>query len=240
MADGVWSRPGVNYYSSSSSSAALHKRPRNEYESVPPGQGMHNNYLMQDNNQSAQRLMADTDSIGSAYDRYLQSSQVSSYASRDASNAGLGRSMVGGGISGIPLSESIARNLPRQAGSSLMQNGQGVGGHMPLDMGSRRGNDTMSLPPDASKTLYVEGLPRDATRREVARYREVRLVFKESKLRGDPMIMCFVDFADPACAATAMTALQGYEMDEHSPDPAVLRIQFSRYGPRSNPIRGRR
>lgn len=26
---------------------------------------------------------------------------------------------------------------------------------------------------------------------------------------GDPLIFCFVDFADPACAATAMGALQG-------------------------------
>lgn len=26
---------------------------------------------------------------------------------------------------------------------------------------------------------------------------------------GDPLILCFVDFANPACAATAMSALQG-------------------------------
>lgn len=27
---------------------------------------------------------------------------------------------------------------------------------------------------------------------------------------GDPIILCFVDFINPACAATAMSALQGY------------------------------
>lgn len=27
--------------------------------------------------------------------------------------------------------------------------------------------------------------------------------------RGDPIILCFVDFVSPACAATAMSALQG-------------------------------
>lgn len=27
---------------------------------------------------------------------------------------------------------------------------------------------------------------------------------------GDPLILCFVDFVDPACAATALSALQGY------------------------------
>lgn len=26
---------------------------------------------------------------------------------------------------------------------------------------------------------------------------------------GDPLILCFVDFTDPACAATALSALQG-------------------------------
>lgn len=26
---------------------------------------------------------------------------------------------------------------------------------------------------------------------------------------GDPIILCFVDFESPACAATAMSALQG-------------------------------
>jgi len=27
--------------------------------------------------------------------------------------------------------------------------------------------------------------------------------------RGDPLILCFVDFVNPACAATALSALQG-------------------------------
>ncbi|XLS44503.1 hypothetical protein HN51_001368, partial [Arachis hypogaea] len=40
-------------------------------------------------------------------------------------------------------------------------------------------------------------------------YREVRLVSKEFKHRGgEPLILCFVDFANPACAATTMSALQ--------------------------------
>lgn len=26
---------------------------------------------------------------------------------------------------------------------------------------------------------------------------------------GDPLILCFVDFENPACAATALSALQG-------------------------------
>lgn len=29
---------------------------------------------------------------------------------------------------------------------------------------------------------------------------------------GDPLILCFVDFANPACAATALSALQGINL----------------------------
>ncbi|PPE00665.1 hypothetical protein GOBAR_DD02328 [Gossypium barbadense] len=73
-------------------------------------------------------------------------------------------------------------------------------------------------------------------------YKEVRLVSKEPRQRGgDPIVLCFVDFSSPACAATAMSALQGYKMDEHDPDSNYLKLQFSRYpGPRSGPgTRGR-
>eukprot|EP01018_Ginkgo_biloba_P007408 Gb_18526 [translate_table: standard] len=72
------------------------------------------------------------------------------------------------------------------------------------------------LPADASNTLFVEGLPTDCTRREAAHifrpfigFKEVRLVQKEPKRPGgDPLVLCFVDFADARCAATALEALQ--------------------------------
>ncbi|CAL0333317.1 unnamed protein product [Lupinus luteus] len=66
-------------------------------------------------------------------------------------------------------------------------------------------------------------------------YRGVRLVSKESKHRGrDPLILCFVDFENPACAATAMIALKGYKVHEFYSQSSHLRLQFSRYpGPRS-------
>ncbi|KAL8167255.1 hypothetical protein V2J09_008754 [Rumex salicifolius] len=212
MADGAWSRQGPPLYTSSSSVSLL-KRPRTEYEPQASGLGSGQemrNYMMQNDNQGALRVVRDTDSIGSAYDRYLQATQASSYGSGDSSNlgtSGLGRSILGTS-SGI---ESMGRSLSRPVGSDLLQTSQGIGviGRHPADMVGRQGHENISLPPSASKTLYIEGLPSDITRREVARYREVRLVFKDSKHRGDPIILCFVDFADPACAATAMTALQG-------------------------------
>ncbi|AQK58920.1 Nuclear speckle RNA-binding protein A [Zea mays] len=73
------------------------------------------------------------------------------------------------------------------------------------------------LPPDASSTLYIEGLPANCTRREVSHifrpfvgFREVRLVNKESRHPGgDPHVLCFVDFDNPAQATIALEALQG-------------------------------
>ncbi|CAA7059402.1 unnamed protein product [Microthlaspi erraticum] len=77
----------------------------------------------------------------------------------------------------------------------------------------RPSRELLRLPPDASNTLCVEGLP--------------------SKRNGDPIVLCFVDFESPACAATARTALQGCRMNEDEPDSKILQIQFSRKpGPR--------
>ncbi|KAG2257262.1 hypothetical protein Bca4012_094437 [Brassica carinata] len=58
---------------------------------------------------------------------------------------------------------------------------------------------------------------------------------------GDPIVLCFVDFETPACAATARNALQGYRMDEEERDSKILQIQFSRNpGPRPGQRGGRR
>nr|Q6JB11.1 RecName: Full=Protein MATERNALLY EXPRESSED GENE 5 [Zea mays]AAT09814.1 MEG5 [Zea mays] len=78
------------------------------------------------------------------------------------------------------------------------------------------------LPPDASSTLYIEGLPANCTRREVSHifrpfvgFREVRLVNKESRHPGgDPHVLCFVDFDNPAQATIALEALQGHVTDD--------------------------
>ncbi|CAN4085666.1 unnamed protein product [Withania somnifera] len=92
------------------------------------------------------------------------------------------------------------------------------------------------LPPEASSTLFVEGLPANCNRREVshifrqfAGYKEVRLVIKESRRPGgNQFVLCFVDFVSPAHAATAMDILQGYKFDQYDRDSANLRLQFAR------------
>ncbi|XP_025887286.1 RNA-binding protein 1-like isoform X1 [Solanum lycopersicum] len=92
------------------------------------------------------------------------------------------------------------------------------------------------LPPNASSTLYVEGLPEDCTTREVAHifhhfggYKEVRLVPEPSIYpRVNTLIHCFVDFVSPLHAAAAMDALQGYKFDLDEHDSGNLMLQFAR------------
>ncbi|KAH0868693.1 hypothetical protein HID58_075715 [Brassica napus] len=166
----------------------------------------------------------DTRTIGSAYDLYLQSVQTSSMPSEEVGrfNNGVGMGRRGGGM------------LPPDFGP----NGRGLGFGQ-QDLVGRPSRELLRLPPDASNTLFVEGLPSNCSRREVS---QVRLVTKDSKQRnGDPIVLCFVDFENPACAATARTALQGYRMDENEPDSKSLQIQFSRNpGPRPGQRGGRR
>ncbi|XP_004496491.1 RNA-binding protein 2-like [Cicer arietinum] len=239
MTDGFWNRQQPFIPSS-----GMLKRPRTEYDISPSGltsgNEIHNFIARGDGHQ----MVKDTKTIGSAYDRYLQSAGLTSFNSGEASViGGVGLARGVGGMPGHSLGDPTVMQHPG-GGPDLARNGRNAnfGGQLPINAISRPGPETIPLPPDASSTLYVEGLPSDCTRREVAHifrpfvgYREVRLVTKESKHRGgDPLILCFVDFANPACAATALSALQGYKVDELSPESTHLRLQFSRSpGPRS-------
>lgn len=219
-------------------------------EDLPPSEvlsrhDMHN-YLSQDDDLGELQPLKDTSTIGSAYDRYLQSAQYSSFTSGEASafSGDRLRRAVPGGVTRLPVSDPSVTGRHGATGPDLVPNlrSSSIDDQLPFDAAARPGHETLPLPPDASSTLYVEGLPADSTKREVAHifrpfvgYKEVRLVIKESKLRGgDRLILCFVDFENPACAATALSALQGYRMDEDDPDSKFLRLQFSRNpGPRS-------
>jgi len=90
------------------------------------------------------------------------------------------------------------------------------------------------LPPDASPTLYVEGLPIDATEREVSHifrpftgYASLRILPKESKQFPSRMYhLCFVEFDNKYQATLAMHALQGYRMDKN--DTKGLHISYAK------------
>ncbi|KAL9432765.1 hypothetical protein AB3S75_027730 [Citrus x aurantiifolia] len=216
MADGYWRYSDARQPQSALPSL-VSKRPRTDYD-VPSGHEL-SSYYTRDDDRGALRGMRDTDSLGASYDRYLRSAQISSYS------GGQSARHMSGGMPSRPVDDP--RIVGMDPGTSAKDRALGLGG----------GRPEVPLPPDASSTLFVEGLPSDCSRREVAHifrpfvgYKEVRLVSKESRHPGgDPLILCFVDFVSPAHAATAMDALQGYRFDEHDRDSVKLRLQFARY-----------
>lgn len=219
MADAYW-RYGDGRQQPAALPPQVVKRPRTDYE-MPSGPDMPN-YYPRDEERAGIRVIRDTDSINASYDRYLRSGQMSSFGNES------GRSLGSGLISGH-LTVDDPRIVAMGASDPIV-----ASKGRPAAVGGR---PEIPLPPDASSTLFVEGLPANCTRREVAHifrpfvgYKEVRLVTKESRHSGgDPLVLCFVDFLSPAHAATAMDALQGYKFDEHDRDSAHLRLQFARY-----------
>ena len=94
----------------------------------------------------------------------------------------------------------------------------------------------------AASTLFVEGLPSDCSRRESAHifrhfqgFKEMRIVNKskeptnqaEGEASVNHVVLCFVDFENPKCAAAAMEALQGYRFDKNDRDSPSLKLKFA-------------
>ncbi|XP_011100421.1 RNA-binding protein 1-like isoform X1 [Sesamum indicum] len=102
---------------------------------------------------------------------------------------------------------------------------------------SMRRADGPPVPAGESNILFVDGLPTDCTRREIGHlfrpfigFREIRVVHKEPRRRGDKaMVLCFVEFTDAKCALTAMEALQGYKFDDKKQNSPLLRIHFAHF-----------
>ncbi|KAJ7550104.1 hypothetical protein O6H91_07G083400 [Diphasiastrum complanatum] len=136
---------------------------------------------------------------------------------------GLGVSLTGaGGVSALGGAGNWALDDPALS-ARLAAYDTGLGGR-PSAFGlngaglkSESGRSAASiLPEDASATLFVDGLPADCSRREAAHifrpfigFKEVRVVHKDAKRGGgDKVVLCFVEFTDARCAATALEALQ--------------------------------
>ncbi|WOL19155.1 RNA-binding protein 1-like [Canna indica] len=197
MADAYWryadNRHQVAPAAAMTAPSSAVKRPRTEYVEIPGGPEILG-YYPRDDERTGHRVIRDTEAIGASYDRYLRNG-ISSFGGEPVRT-------VGGGISCHPVDDRRMMS---------------VGGLDSRTVGYGGGRPEPSLPPDASNTLFVEGLPANCTRREVSHifrpfvgFREVRLVNKESRHPGaDPLILCFVDFGTPAQAAVALEALQG-------------------------------
>ncbi|XP_012488612.1 nuclear speckle RNA-binding protein A isoform X3 [Gossypium raimondii] len=206
MSDSYWRYSDPRQPPPSSIPPLVGKRPRSDY--VVSGGHELSGYYSRDDDKRTMRATRDSDSIGESYDRYLRSTQLSSY-SRSQS----GRPMSGG----MP---GRAVDDPRMVGIGGLDPGQTI---KDRTIGFGSGRPEPRLPPDASSTLFVEGLPPDCTCREVSHifrpfvgYKEVRLVTKEPRYPGgDPIKLCFVDFLSPSHAATSMDALQGTDIPNH-------------------------
>jgi len=95
-------------------------------------------------------------------------------------------------------------------------------------------NSYAPLPPDAVRTLFVDGLPLDATEREVshifrpwAGFQHVRILTKESQQYPNKVYnLCFVEFDNKYQSTMAMQALQGYKLDKN--DIRGIHISYAR------------
>lgn len=158
----------------------------------------------------------------------------------------------GGGYGGPPLPHAHAAH-PGAYGNAPQINAPQMGAPpMPPLLGAPQtphhshvpsAHVPLRLPPDASATLYVEGVPADATRREMAHvfrpfegFRSTRLVSKEN-VRGP---LCFAEFDDARRASQAKDTLQGYLIDRDAPESGALRVSFAKTQDRKKTSRGRK
>ncbi|KQK19651.1 nuclear speckle RNA-binding protein A [Brachypodium distachyon] len=203
------------------------KRPRPAEYSDVPGSSEMAGYYPRDEERAGYAAAAaaaaarDTQALNASYERYLRTGQIQSHG---AGPAGGSIRPAAGANAGYQLDDRVA-----------------IGGVEGRNVGFGTGMPEPPLPPDASNTLFIEGIPNDCERREVSHifrpfvgFKEVRLVTKEPRHPGgDPIVLCFVDFTNAAQAAVAMEALQGYKFDEHDRTSPHLRLQFARFtGPR--------
>jgi len=95
-------------------------------------------------------------------------------------------------------------------------------------------NYQSALPRDASSTLYVEGLPSDATEREVAHVfrrfegHSIRMLARESsKTPGKNLYLCFVEFDNAHQATSCLHQMQGYRFEAKADAPGI-KISFAK------------
>ncbi|CAN0261003.1 unnamed protein product, partial [Laminaria digitata] len=97
----------------------------------------------------------------------------------------------------------------------------------------------LRLPGDAHHTLYVEGIPGDASERELAHifrpfpgYISLRLRAKGGRNVGTSSVtldaICFVEFESSYHATIAKMGVAEYRLDKLDRNTAVLRIEYAK------------
>jgi len=98
----------------------------------------------------------------------------------------------------------------------------------------------LSIPHDATSTIFVDGLPFDVTRREISHifrpfegYITCRLIAKDSiRHLGEKMYLGFIEFDSEMHAFTAMNIVNGYKLDDTTEDGFVMKLTFARSAPK--------
>ncbi|KAF0902389.1 hypothetical protein E2562_016228 [Oryza meyeriana var. granulata] len=127
------------------------KRPRPADFSDVPGAPEMAGYYSRDEERAGYRPVRDTEALNASYERFLRTGEIQSI------RAGPGAESIrpaSGGNAGYPIEDR-----PVMAGGGMDGRNMGFGGGMPEP----------PLPPDASNTLFIEGIPTDCARREVSR-----------------------------------------------------------------------
>jgi len=102
-----------------------------------------------------------------------------------------------------------------------------------------------NLPDDSSSALYVEGLPPDATERDIAHifrpfpgYQSLRILTKESKQNPSRVYnLCFVEFDNKYQATFALNHLQGYRLDKDDIKGLSMSYAKTERKPRQNKLK---
>lgn len=98
--------------------------------------------------------------------------QYSSFTSGEASSFAGDRlrRAVPGGTARLLVADPGVTGRPGITGPDMVPNiRSSIRDQLPVDATARPGRETLPLPLDASSTLYIEGLPPDSSKREVAR-----------------------------------------------------------------------
>ncbi|XBI06501.1 hypothetical protein VPH35_134509 [Triticum aestivum] len=129
------------------------KRPRpGDYSADGPGAPEMAGYYPRDEERPGYAVVRDTQALNASYERFLRTGQIQSYGAGPA--GGSIRPTAGASAGGYQ-----ADDRPGMAAGGMNGRNVGFGGGMPEP----------PLPPDASNTLFIEGIPPDCERREVSR-----------------------------------------------------------------------
>ena len=140
-----------------------------------------------------------------------------------------------GGPGGPPGSGMMGPGGPGDDGAAPADAGAAAADARRSDGPSPRRAASPRLPDNASPTLHISGVPKDATVREICHifrpfdgFQSARLVPSKDPERGP---LCFAEFTNPELAFVALETLEGYLIDRDDPDSSALHIAFAKNKP---------